>query len=286
MRLSHTFFQLLLVVLFGASLPAQARVEIDFGQQVQRPSGLAQVVSITAAETPEVEAGGMVTGTFQTWYRDLRELWVEGLKTPVRVTGGHRFYSASRQTWIAAQHLQIGETIRTRDGAGRRVLAVETLVGEHPVYNLEVETAHQYHVTAAGLLTHNNEGCPLTSSQQMTAEVSEDLAANNGVDLTLKYKAGWTDAQRGAADGKAAALTQADTVVTPSPVRSGTTQGLGQGVDADHTVDLQLGGADDILTNMSALDSSVNRSLGSQINKQIKTLPAGTRVNNVRMVDP
>ncbi|RFC50096.1 MAG: putative conserved protein RhaS [Verrucomicrobia bacterium] len=117
-------------------------------------------------------------------------------------------------------------------------------------------------------------------------------AANNGVDLTLKYKAGWTDAQRAAADGKAAAVTQADTVVTPSTVRSGTTQaryrreqGLGQGVDADHTIDLQLGGADDIL-NMSALDSSVNRSLGSQINKQIKTLPAGTRVNNVRMVDP
>jgi hypothetical protein len=60
---------------------------------------------------------------------------------------------------------------------------------------------------------------------------------------------------------------------------------LGQDVDADHTVDLQLGGADDIL-NMSALDNSVNRSLGSQINNLIKTLPAGTRVNKVRMVDP
>ena len=55
-------------------------------------------------------------------------------------------------------------------------------------------------------------------------------------------------------------------------------------MDADHTVDLQLGGADDIL-NMSGLDSSVNRSLGSQINGQIKKLPAGTRVNNVRMED-
>jgi hypothetical protein len=52
------------------------------------------------------------------------------------------------------------------------------------------------------------------------------------------------------------------------------------------TVDLQLGGADDILTNMSALDSSVNRSLGSQINSQIKNLPSGTSVNTVRMVNP
>ena len=114
----------------------------------------------------------------------------------------------------------------------------------------------------------------------------------NGVDLVLKYKTGWTDAQRAAADAKAAALTRADTVVTHSPVRGGTTQSryrreqsLGAGVDADHTVDLQLGGVDD-MANMSALDSSVNRSLGSQINHQIKNLPAGTRVNNVTMVDP
>ena len=57
------------------------------------------------------------------------------------------------------------------------------------------------------------------------------------------------------------------------------------GVDADHIVDLQLGGADQIL-NMWGLDSSVNRSLGSQINQLIKNLPAGTRVNKVRMVDP
>jgi len=126
--------------------------------------------------------------------------------------------------------------------------------------------------------------------------VSDDLvpgfiAAKGGVDLTLKYKADWTPAQRAAADAKAAALTKADTVVTPS-VRSGTTQaryrreaGLGPSVDDDHTIDLQLGGADDIL-NMSGLDSSVNRSLGPQINHQIKKLPLGTRVNNVRMVDP
>jgi hypothetical protein len=114
--------------------------------------------------------------------------------------------------------------------------------------------------------------------------------AAKGVDLTLKYKAGWTEAQRTAADTKAAALTKANTFVTP-PVRSGTAQakyrreqGLGPSVDADHTVDLQLGGADTIL-NMSGVDSSVNRSLGSQINNQIKNLPAGTRVNNVRMVD-
>jgi len=138
-----------------------------------------------------------------------------------------------------------------------------------------------------------NENQPKMSDEgTFFGSTAQFNAAKGGVDLSLKYKAGWTPAQRAAADAKAAALTKADTAVTPSPVRGGTTQaryrreqGLGSGVDADHTVDLQLGGADDIL-NMSGLDSSVNRSLGSQINGQIKKLPAGTRVNNVQMRDP
>jgi hypothetical protein len=54
--------------------------------------------------------------------------------------------------------------------------------------------------------------------------------------------------------------------------------------DVDHTIDLQLGGADDIL-NMNPLDMSVNRSLGSQIHHRIKDLPPGTRVNNVFIND-
>ena len=72
-----------------------------------------------------------------------------------------------------------------------------------------------------------------------------------GVDLTLKYKQGWTDAQKAAADAKASALSEADTVVTRTTERSGTAQaryrkdaGLDSNTDADHTVDLQLGGKD------------------------------------------
>lgn len=109
--------------------------------------------------------------------------------------------------------------------------------------------------------------------------------------LLTGSKTGWTDAQRAAADTKAAALTDADTVVTRPPARSGTTQsryrkeaGLDSRTDADQTKDLQLVGLD-VRENMSALDSSVNRSLGSQINHQIKGLPEGTRVNKVEMID-
>lgn len=48
----------------------------------------------------------------------------------------------------------------------------------------------------------------------------------------------------------------------------------------DHAIDLQLGGADKV-SNMWPLDSSVNRSLGSQIPHQIKDLPPDTIVDKV-----
>lgn len=118
-------------------------------------------------------------------------------------------------------------------------------------------------------------------------------AGDNAIDLALRYKSGWTDVQRAAADAKVKALSKADTVVTSNPVRSGTSAAsryrqsggtVQAGQDVDHVVDLQLGGSDNVI-NMSPLDSSVNRSLGAQIQQAIKNVPAGTRVNNVTISD-
>lgn len=77
-----------------------------------------------------------------------------------------------------------------------------------------------------------------------------------------------------------------------SPKRSGTAQsryrkesGLDSGTDADHLVDLKVNGADD-LTNIWGLDSSVNRSIGSQIQHQIKGFPKGTIINRFNYAYP
>jgi hypothetical protein len=51
----------------------------------------------------------------------------------------------------------------------------------------------------------------------------------------------------------------------------GAGNGIPNGHDIDHLIELQLGGADDI-ANMWPLDSSVNRSIGSQIAHQIEKL--------------
>ncbi len=121
-------------------------------------------------------------------------------------------------------------------------------------------------------------------------EAAEEVG-DDAVDINLKYKHGWSNSQRAAADGKVKALTEAETKVVKNPSRSGTAQakyrkdsGLDASMDADHTIDLQLNGVDD-MSNISGLDRSVNRSLGAQIQQNIKQYPEGTRVNKVIIKD-
>jgi hypothetical protein len=52
----------------------------------------------------------------------------------------------------------------------------------------------------------------------------------------------------------------------------------------NHTIDLQLGGSKET-ENLSSLDSSVNRSMGSQIQHQTKSLEPGTVVSDVTIGD-
>jgi hypothetical protein len=55
--------------------------------------------------------------------------------------------------------LAVGERLRGQ-GVGPRVRRVAERPGRHTVYNLEVQGAHVYHVTKAGVLVHNSGPCP------------------------------------------------------------------------------------------------------------------------------
>src|SRR5690606_31579827 len=67
----------------------------------------------------------------------------------------HRFYSLDRQAWVAADELVRGERLRTQ--TGELILrSVSRLDGAHRVFNIEVETDHEYFVSDARVLTHNN----------------------------------------------------------------------------------------------------------------------------------
>jgi len=148
-----------------------------------------------------------------------------------------------------------------------------------------------YMETSSGLVPKvGGRLAPLAEAERAIAGAKS--TASDGVDLSLTYKSGWTDAQRAAADAKVNILNDADTVLT-TPVRSGTSAAsryrqagntVPPGSDVDHMVDLQLGGTD-TTPNMSPLDKSVNRSLGAQIYQQTKGLPPGTKINNVKIGD-
>jgi hypothetical protein len=134
-----------------------------------------------------------------------------------------------------------------------------------------------------GASNHFGSGSPTGSSAVPTGSAGHTYA--------LTYKPGWSAAQRADADAKVAALNRLGDegkLVKTSGSRGSKgasahwdsyhgkgTRGTGQ--DVDHTHELQLGGDDDI-TNMNLLDSSVNRSLGSQINHHVKDLPEGSPV--------
>ena len=148
----------------------------------------------------------------------------------------------------------------------------ETATEPTTVYNFQVEDFHTYHVGCCGVLVHN-ANCKLIAN------------ADGSYDAELSYKEDWTPEQRVEADVKCKALTEAETVKT-KPERSGSSasskykneygnDSVLSMQDVDHTVDLQLGGADNII-NMNPLDRSVNRSLGSQISYLIKDLDYGT----------
>lgn len=119
----------------------------------------------------------------------------------------------------------------------------------------------------------------------LKSKISGNVNKQKAVNVELKYKEGWTAAQKSEADAKVKALTESYTVKTPV-IRNGTSastryksvfgkSSVPKGYDVDHIIDLQLGGIDDLI-NMRPLDRSVNRSLGAQIMNAIKAYPDGT----------
>ncbi|WP_229924831.1 RHS repeat-associated core domain-containing protein [Streptomyces sulfonofaciens] len=172
-------------------------------------------------------------------------------------TWHHPFWDSTHHHWTDAHNLTPGTTLRRPDGTTLTVTAVRNFHQHATTYDLTVGTLHTYYVLAGAtpVLVHN---C-------------------NGANLELTYKPDWTPEQIAAADAKVAALNDAPQLVVTKVNRSGSAADVWRragknavpGTDIDHKIDLQLGGADDV-SNMWPLDSSVNRSLGSQISGQLK----------------
>jgi hypothetical protein len=81
------------------------------------------------------------------------------LEKPIGSTGNHPFWSEDRQEFVRADKLQPGERLKTLQGI-TRVTNVVARGSPVPVYNIEVQVDHTYHVASVGVLVHNGtEDC-------------------------------------------------------------------------------------------------------------------------------
>jgi RHS repeat-associated protein len=127
---------------------------------------------------PEVKSGPgrVVLSTFQVASERVLALRFSGWGQEILTTTVHPFWSESRQAWVAAGRLQLGETVRSRDGHGCRLESIVPVAGQHTVYNLEVEGDHVYRVGTGGLLVHN--ACP-TEANPRDIKFSQPTVSQN-----------------------------------------------------------------------------------------------------------
>jgi hypothetical protein len=99
---------------------------------------------------------GRVTGTFRHRSARVLDLYVEGLAEPIGTTANHPFFSADEQRFKRADELRPGERLQSLAGTPQ-VVRIEQRPASQPVYNLEVQVDHVYHVGSCGLLVPNGE---------------------------------------------------------------------------------------------------------------------------------
>ena len=134
----------------GAVVGSQIRFELaELGID-----GPACVLAIEPCSEIEAGRGRVITGTFTTARCAVLELRLSNGEV-LEPSPPHRFYSETRQDWVAAGELRVGELLRTWSGQAVTVESISLKAAEHRVYNLEVEQEHHFFVGESGVLVHN-----------------------------------------------------------------------------------------------------------------------------------
>jgi len=94
-----------------------------------------------------------VTGIFVNHAKNVWQLAFENGDT-LGVTAEHPIYSLTNQGWALAGDIMLGEEVMTHKGSAI-LESKERVLGEHKVYNLEVEGVHNFLVGEEGLVVHN-----------------------------------------------------------------------------------------------------------------------------------
>jgi hypothetical protein len=117
-------------------------------------SGNALVRSVTPARAVVDGPGRMITAKVSHGPRRVVEVVLRGVETPLRATAVHPVFSEDRDMFVAVGELRVGERLRSLAGP----VVIQSILAHpelQPVFNLEVEREHVYHVGKCGILAHN-----------------------------------------------------------------------------------------------------------------------------------
>lgn len=107
-----------------------------------------------------------MTGLMAHSAANILDIAITGLDEPLGVTDTHPLWSETRQDFVVAGQLQIGEHLRSATGQFAQIVRITPHRGPpQPVYNLEVNAEHVYHVGASALLVHN--ACPVSMDEAL-----------------------------------------------------------------------------------------------------------------------
>jgi hypothetical protein len=118
-------------------------------------SGRADVLAVEACPPIAPGAGRVVTSTFHHQAVTTIDIIIDGMDEPIGSTPNHPIWSETKQQFVRADALQPGEQVRTLTGLAQ-VVAIAPRGPPEPVYNLEVQVDHLFHVGTSGVLVHNN----------------------------------------------------------------------------------------------------------------------------------
>lgn len=148
-------------------------------------SGQAEVLNISACPPIEAGAGRVVLSTFTYVSNEIIELHLNNGDS-LRATEGHPMWSLDRGDWVSVGELEPGETVATEAGVAT-ISSVTPVLGEHRVYNIDVEADNRYLVGDLGVLVHNANPCNFqnqnprsgTAGQRLNKPASSRVLSDN-----------------------------------------------------------------------------------------------------------
>lgn len=145
----------------GAQIGSQVPLPVDLQEMGCPPHLLANIKNVEPCPQIQDAPGCVVLTTVNHLNPNCRVLTVRSTacaSEEIRTTDYHPFWSQTRQDWVQAHRLEIGEKLEGLHGVSLTLVGSQSIPGIHTVYNLTVETEHVYRVGLSACGVHNS-GC-------------------------------------------------------------------------------------------------------------------------------